>query len=219
MVYFQVQKIHVLCERDRDRHFIKALNLVNNGKLVFYSLGKRMNFKDAFQFASNHLLLKNTMILQADCYIGQGFEHLNETILSKKTMYFLTRHETPENVANELCTQSKEYCGPRSQYIGSHDGYLFRLLVPIPSELLDKIDYQTNLYSIENVLIYYFRKYGGYTIKNPCRILHIVHHHCIKSKVSHQDQFYTGKQKIDQYLNLTVDQKGWNVVLATFSDL
>ena len=214
-----MQEIHVLCEKDQDRHFIKALNLVNNCKLVFHSLGKRMNFKDAFQFASNHLLLKNTMILQADCYIGQGFEHLNETILSKKTMYFLTRHETPENVADELCTQAIEFCGPDSAYIGSHDGYLFRLLAPLPSELLDKINYRSNLYGIENVIIYYFREYGGYTIKNPCRILHIVHYHCIKSKESRNDGFFRGKQKIDQYLHLTVDEKGWDVVLATFSDL
>ena len=38
--------------------FIKSLKLNNSYKLVFHSLGKRTTFKDAFGFASNHLLQK-----------------------------------------------------------------------------------------------------------------------------------------------------------------
>ena len=126
--YSQVHEIHILCESHEDPPFIKALNLSMDWKLVFYFLGRRMRYKDAFQYASNNLLHKTAMIMNADCYVGKGFEYLDQDILSKKTVYALTRHETRENV--RLCN-AKDFCGPKSNYIGSHDAWLFRLLVPV----------------------------------------------------------------------------------------
>ena len=159
-----------------------------------------MHYKDAFEFASKHLLHKNTMIMNSDCYVDRGFEQLNETILINKTMYFLTRHETPEKV--RLC-HTTDFCGEKSKYIGSHDAFLFRFLVPLPSQLLDKIDYRPNLQGIEQVLMFYFTKYGGFKIKNPCRILHIVHHHCAteKDKKASSEYFINGR-RVDRYLKI-----------------
>ena len=153
--------------------------------------------------------------MHADCYIGQGFEYLNETILSKKTMYFLTRHVKPENV--HLCSHTKGLCGPTSRYIGSHDAFVFRLLVPVPPQLLDKIDYQPNLYGIEQVMMFNLRTYGGYEIKNPCRILHIIHHHCVKSGTENRGSLFQG-QRIDRYTKLSFRYQGAKV-RAPFSDL
>jgi len=158
-----------------DRHFIEDQNLPEVWKLNFHFLGRRMHYKDAFQYASNNLLRRNAMIMNADCYVDKGFEQLNETILNSKTMYALTRHETPENV--RLCN-AEDFCGPTAKYIGSHDAFLFRLLVPLPSQLLDSIDYRPNMLGIEQVLIFNFHKYVEFTTKNPCKILYIVHHHC-----------------------------------------
>ena len=98
---------------------------------------------------------------QGDCYIGKGFEHLDETILGNKTTYFLTRHDTPENV--HLCSHAhaQNLCGPTSRYLGSHDSLVFRFLVPVPSQLLDKMDYRPNLYGIEQVMMFNLRTYGN----------------------------------------------------------
>ena len=98
-----------------------------------------------------------------------------------KTMYALTRHETPENV--RLCN-AKDFCGPNAKYRGSHDAFLLRLLAPLPSQLLDSIDYRPNLLGIEQVLIFNFHKHAQFNTKNPCKILHIVHHHCSKLRNS-----------------------------------
>ena len=157
------------------------------------------------------------MIMQADCYIGKGFEHLDETILGNKTMYFLTRHDTPENV--HLCSHAhaQDLCGPTSSYLGSHDSLVFRLLVPVSSQLLDKIDYRLNLYGIEQVMMFNLRTYGGYKIKNPCKILHIIHHHCVKSGTDTGNGFFQG-QRLDDYLKLSVGHQGAKVQ-APFSDL
>ena len=137
------------------------------------------------------------MIMNADCSVDKGFEQLNVSILNRKTMYALTRHETPKN--KRLCHVS-DFCGPRSQYIGSHDAFLFRLLVPLPSELLDSIDYRPNIRGIEQVLIYYFKKYVQFDIKNPCKILYIVHHHC--SKERNETERSIQGQRVDDYLHI-----------------
>ena len=209
----QVKEVHILCESQQDNLFIQALNLTENWKLVFYFLGRRMRYKDAFEYASDYLLRKNTMIINADCYVDKGFEYLNEGILDKGTMYALTRHETHEHV--RLCNAT-DFCGPNSKYIGSHDAFLFRLLVPVSNQLLKKIDYRPNIVGIEEVLIFYLRKYGKFKIKNPCRILQIVHHHCSRKR-SKSERHIQG-QRIDRYLDITEGKKG-KIVKAPFSGL
>ena len=206
---FQVERIHILLESDMDRQAIKAQNLPEAWKLNFHFLGRRMHYKDAFQYASNNLLRRNVMIMNADCYVDKGFERLNESILNRKTMYALTRHETPENV--RLC-KAEDFCGPTAKYIGSHDAFLFRLLVPLPSQLLDSIDYRPNMLGIEQVLIFNFHKYVQFTTKNPCKILYVVHHHCSETR-DNAEQTVQGK-RLDHYLGIT-----GNFRLAEFSGL
>ena len=199
--FFQVENIHIFSESDTDPDNIKAQNLPEDWKLNFHFLGRRMRYRDAFQYASNNLLSRNVMIMNADCYVGKGFEQLNVTILNNKTMYALTRHETPEN--KRLCN-ARDFCGPKSHYHGSHDAFLFRLLVPLPSQLLDSIDYRPNIRGIEQVLIFYFKKYVQFNIKNPCRILYIVHHHCSKER-DMADRSFHG-QRVDRYLHVKRDR-------------
>ena len=167
-------------------------------KLNFHFLGRRMRYRDAFQYASNKLLRKNVMIMNADCYVDKGFELVDESILNNKTMYALTRHETPENV--RLC-RAREFCGPTSKYGGSHDAFLFRLLEPLPYQLLERIDYRPNIVGIEQVLLFNFHKYAQFNTKNPCKILHIVHHHC--SRLKNQGERTIQGKRIDHYLNIT----------------
>ena len=168
-----------------------------------------MRYRDAFQYASNNLLRRNVMIMNADCYVDKGFERVNESILVNKTMYALTRHETPENV--RLCN-ARDFCGPTSKYGASHDAFLFRLLVPLPYQLLESIDYRPNIGGIENVLMFNFHKYARFNTKNPCKILHIVHHHCSGLR-NRKERTIQGK-RIDHYLNIT--GKPWK---APFSGL
>ena len=158
------------------------------------------------------------MILHGDIYVHQGFEHLNETILSTKTMYFLTRHPMRRN--GSLCPHeaNEGTCDPKSRYVGSHDALLFRLLKPVSSEVLNKIDYRGNLYGIEQVLMFYLRTYEGFKFKNPCKIIQIVHRHCRKSAEKNHFGLFQG-QRIDDYLNLSYRHKARKLIYAPFSDL
>ena len=213
LIIFQVYKVHILCENSKDPDVIKAQNLREDWKLHFHFLGRRMRYKDAFQYASNNLLRRNVMIMNADCYVDKGFERLDESILNRKTMYALTRHETPASV--RYCN-ARDFCGPTAKYIGSHDAFLFRLLVPLPSQLLDSIDYRPNLIGIETVLIFNFQKYGRFEIKNPCKILYIVHYHC--SRVRNRQERSIQGQRIDRYLNIT-NRRGGKFHMPRFSGL
>ena len=198
LIFFQVAIIHIFLERDTDHYAIEGQNLPESWKLNFHFLGRRMRYKDAFQYASNNLLRRNVMIMNADCYVDKGFERLDESILNRKTMYALTRHETPENV--QFC-KAKDFCGPTSKYgSGSHDAFLFRLLVPLPSRLLDSIDYRPNIAGIEQVLMFNFYKNAQFSIKNPCKILYIVHHHC--SGIRNRTERNIQGKRIDHYLNI-----------------
>ena len=173
-----------------------------------------MRYKDAFHYASKQLLRRNVMIMNADCYVDKRFERLDESILNRKTMYALTRHETPANV--RLCN-ARDFCGPTAKYIGSHDAFLFRLLVPLPSPLLDSIDYRPNIVGIEQVLIFNFHKYERFEIKNPCKILHIVHHHC--SGVRNREERSIQGQRIDRYLNIKNQIRRGQFLMPRFSGL
>ena len=143
------------------------------------------------------------MIMNADCYVDKGFERLKESILNNKTMYALTRHETPKNV--QLC-KAKDFCGPTATYHGSHDAFLFRLLVPLPSQLLESIDYRPNMMGIEQVLIFNFKKYVQFNVKNPCKILHVVHHHC--SNERNETERTIHGHRLNGYLRIRRHQ-GW----------
>ena len=197
MNFWQVERIHIICENGSDPDDIKAQNLREDWKINFHFLGRRMRYRDAFQYASDNLLRRNVMIMNADCYVDRGFEQLDESILNNKTMYALTRHETPENV--QLCN-ARDFCGPTTRYRGSHDAFLFRLLVPLPSQLLESIDYRPNIRGIEQVLIFNFKKYLQFNVKNPCKILHIVHNHC--SNLRDETERSIEGQRVDRYLQL-----------------
>jgi len=209
-----VEKVHILSESEHHASYVKSLNLSMAGKLVFQTLGRRVRYKDSFLYASMNLIGKNGMIMNADCYVGKGFEHLDNNILRKKTMYSLTRHGPPAK--SGLCSVP-DMCGPNYPYQGSHDAWVFRLLSPLPDEVLDHIDYMPHLGGIEQVLMFYFRTSGGFTIKNPCKILHIVHYHCLRTSKLGDYQSVDGI-RIDHRLGLGVGSKG-NLVLAGFSDL
>ena len=187
------------------------------GKLVFQMLGRRIRYKDAFLYASKNLIGKTAIIMNADCYVDKGFELLDENILSNnKTMYALTRHGPPVN--SGLCVAPDHFkCDPGYRYRGSHDAWVFRLMAPLPDEVLNNTDYLPHLEGIEQVLMFHLRTSGGFTIKNPCKILQIVHYHCIRAPELGKYQ-YVGNSRLDAKLGLTIRKKG-RLVLAEFSDL
>ena len=184
-------------------------------KLHYYDLQRRMLYSDAFGYASSRLLRRNVMIINADCYLGKGFEKLKPELLQQGALYALSRHERPEAVKH---CGAFEHCGENSHYHGAHDAYLFHLRKPLSEDFLNKVGYTVDMYGMEQVLLYYLRQHEDFTIKNPCKILEIVHHHC--SKLRHPEiRVVDGQMRLDNYLGLRSGTVPYHLLVAPFSGL
>ena len=189
--------MHILCEDNRTAPAIASLMSKYYKKLKLVNLGQRLHYKHALEYASKNLLMKTCVIMNSDCYIGQGFEKINQTILQNGTIYALTRHGTKDHILNCSAT---DMCGPTSTYIGSHDAFIINLVKPIPNKILMKFDFRQNIYGAENAAIYFLQHFGKFIVKNPCRILHIYHNHCIRFDTG-ESKYISGKHL---YLHLKV---------------
>ena len=155
-----------------------------------------MLYGDAFRYVSEFLLNKTVIIMNADCYIGNGFHKLDINILRKGTIYALTRHETPEAI--KKC-RVKNFCAAQAKYIGSHDAFVMNLAKPFPRNVLDTLMVRQDIVGIEKFLIFSLRKLLKFTIKNPCHILIIFHNHCTKFR-NKQSRLIHGKRFNTLYL-------------------
>ncbi|XP_032241499.2 uncharacterized protein LOC5515775 isoform X2 [Nematostella vectensis] len=201
-----VREVHILCESSREVSFINNLQFPNTHKLVLAVNKRRMRYSDAFRYASTRLIGKTSIIINADCYIGQGFEKLGTWPRSQRIVYALTRHETADNI--RAC-KTKDFCGPNSTYIGSHDAFVLLPIRPLSATFLDAIDYRPDIAGAENVVIRALRK-DGFVVRNPCKILFIYHNHCSKAR-NKKGRLVQG-MRLERYLNVT---KG----IARFSGL
>lgn len=174
--FFQVKKIHILCENDQAIEFILHNFTLDTRKLVMKNIGHRLLYSEALDYVSNQLLHETSIIMNADIYLGKGFDKLDPNILKQGTIYALTRHEDPERL--KACPGVEEFCGNKSIYIGSHDAFVMHLVRPIPDKVIQIMKYRPNISGSENALIYMLEKHGQFRFKNPCSILHVIHHHC-----------------------------------------
>lgn len=178
--------------------------------IVYHSLNRRLLYSDAFRYVSHFLMNKNAVIINADCYIGEGFEKLDSDILSKKTIYALTRHEP--SYATDC--KGKDFCSSTAKYIGSHDAFVLHLKKPLPDQLLEALMVRPDIVGVEKFVIFNLRKTGGFKVKNPCRILYIFHNHC--TQLRHRElRLVQGKRLNILYLS-TIPRRETN---APFSGL
>ena len=158
-------------------------------------------------YASVFLLDKTTIFINADCYIENGFDKLKTGILRNGVVYALSRHEKPENIRK---CKAADFCSNR--YMFAHDAYVFHLAAPIPRKVIEKTDFRAHIYGLETVLIFNLREYGGFTVRNPCKILRILHNHC--SNIRKPEDRYINGKSADQ-----VAKVGLSHGMALFSDL
>ena len=174
----EVSQIHLLYESEQTHRYIAGLNLTDPcGKLHYSPLGHRMKYRDAFEYGNGAAFRgKMVMIMNADIYLGQGFDLIADPDLTN-TVFALTRHEQNPGPAWEgkcgldLC---EHYRNAKGGYL-SHDAFLF--LSPIRPEFPPRVDFLPNLMGAENVVVHELKKLG-YRLANPCKTLWTYHHHC-----------------------------------------
>ena len=174
-----IKKVHVLVRERETLNFLKRIDFISGKKMIIQLTDEPVTMKQQLIYASNCLKNEIVAISHQDNKFGQGWERLKpEILLKKKVVYALTRH-TALNIACQGSDGSPN-CNPGSQYVGSHDTLVFGVTSKfIPSELQIPDLVTPNLNGMENVLIWSFQKLG-YKVMNPCRVLHVHHHHCVK---------------------------------------
>ena len=173
-----IKKVHVLVREREAVSFLKRINFVSGEKMIIQLTDEPVTMKQQLIYASNCLKNEIVAISHQDNKFGHGWEKLKpEILLKKKIMYALTRH-TALNITCKGSSLSAN-CDPGSKYIGSHDTFVFGVTRKFKSSELQIFDSITpNLYGMENVLIWFFKKLG-YKVMNPCPLLHVHHHHCV----------------------------------------
>ena len=171
-----VTTVHLLVNQPSAEQRLQKLSLHNEYKIVVRSIESLPKYKDFFVYINEKLLNRFVVMLNMDIYIGEGFELLNKTFLTKSNIsYVLTRHGRQER----RCDMSGRYgyCGRR--YIGSHDTYIFVLTRPLSEPQLAELNYDANVMGAENRLIWLLRRKLKKKLLNPCNVLKTYHSHCI----------------------------------------
>ena len=154
---------------------------VGDDKVSIYDNGRPPTMKQVFQYISDHLMNKIVVVSNGDIYLGSGFDRLNHAIMiEQRIMYTLTRHHAPES----NCTEGGALCS--TAYYGSHDTFVFILNEPIPSDVLDELDYQLGSPGSENRLMWAFKTKLNYCLLNPCSVLETYHFHCSGVRTYHE---------------------------------
>lgn len=171
--YTAINKIHVLLEDDIGLEEMKKEGInVDDKKLIIYKLGKRMLFKDAFEYANKKLSGKIVIILHTDIYLVSGFENIKTTNLKNK-MYALARTNNVDGKNTGRGIKIKKIPNKKGDYCVSFDGFSF--LSPLPEKLINEANHQQNIWGAENRLVYIFKKHN-YDVITP-NILKMVHWH------------------------------------------
>ena len=161
---------------------------IDDKKIIIHDNRRPPTMLEVFRYASDRLMNKIIIVSNGDIYIGSGFNKLNHAIMiEQRIMYTLTRHHAPEG----NCTEGGALCS--TAYYGSHDTFVFILNEPIPSDVLDELDYQLGSPGSENRLMWAFKTKLNYCLLNPCFVLKTYHFHCSGVRTSHERININGK--------------------------
>ena len=170
-----VRKIHILTtDASELTQRLNRFELSNRSKLLTFELRCIRTMRDVFEYISQNLVGLDVMFLNADIYLGSGFDRVDPVVMREnKIVYSLTTQSKKEESCGEI-----DRCLGMWFYHGSHDAFLFHLYEPFPVSFLEHLDYLLPSSGMENVLIWLFKTKLKHCVLNPCSILEIFHLHC-----------------------------------------
>jgi hypothetical protein len=189
-----VTNMHIITANKTLLEKASRKEVVGDHKVSIYDNGRPPTMKEVFQYVSDHLVNKIVVVSNGDIYLGSGFDRLNHSIMTEqRIMYTLTRRHAPES----NCTEEDSEALCSLQYKGSHDTFIFILKEPIPSDVLDELDYQLGCLGSENRLMWAFETKFDYCLLNPCCVLETYHFHCSGVRTSdYQERINTNGKSV-----------------------
>ncbi|XP_046864072.1 uncharacterized protein LOC124457991 [Xenia sp. Carnegie-2017] len=170
-----VKNVHVLVNQGSAEKRLNHLGVRNKHKLVICYYEGMPSYRHFLKYVSQRLQNKIIAITNMDVYLGEGFEKLNVTFLTKHNIaYVLTRSGKIE----KRCNMSHGIVCER-RYVGSHDTYIMNLTNAISDEVLEIMKMDMNIGGIDNRLLWVLKKKMNKKLLNPCHFLKTYHNHCV----------------------------------------
>ena len=170
-----VKKVHLLTTNTEETtRRLENFGLSGHNKLLIVEVNSIEKMQDAFAYISHNLVGTDVVFLNADIYLGNGFDRVDPVVMREnKIVYSLTTQSKKEESCGEV-----DRCLGMWFYHGSHDAFLFHLSEPFSVSFLEHLDYLLPSSGMENVLIWLFKTKLKHCVLNPCSILEMFHLHC-----------------------------------------
>jgi hypothetical protein len=173
-----VQQVHLLTSNSTETQ-VRFKEFTSNSKLVISEVESINKTRDIFEYVSQTLLHKDVMVINADIYLGDGFDKINATLMDRRNiMYAISRHPAPEHIKCGKGRKNFRSVDKCRKYSDSHDTFLFRLKKPLKERLLQNFDFPYPTRGMEGRMIWFFKRVLKYCVLNPCSILETFHYHC-----------------------------------------
>ena len=178
--YEHLESLHVLLETYEDyTELCSVVDVENCEKLVIFFINKRMNYKEAFEYANEKLNDKIVIILHSDIFLLSGFDLIDKDVhFLEKKMYALTRTNRYQGLDTDNKNNVRVKIINGKKYSATIDGWCLR--TPIEENIVNEAFHQQNVFGSENRLIYIFKK-NNYEVISP-RCLVMIHWHKSSSR-------------------------------------
>lgn len=211
LLHKHVKQVHLLIENDKDQQELETVYSRLNSrpdlcdKVIPIWLGRRMTYRDAFEYCNNQLVNEIAVVMNADIFMGPGINELLEQrdrvfgFLTPKTsgtkdtspvVLSLTRHEPSlcrhysmamSGTREQNQTTSKpslEWCG--CPFLKDRRYYgchdSFWFIPPLSTSVLDQCNHVQNRWGAEHKVLNSLMK-EGYHVFNPSVSIVTFHHH------------------------------------------
>eukprot|EP00794_Sanderia_malayensis_P020092 gene20092-22062_t len=192
-----IDEIHILVKEEEAVDYLRRLPLKNTEKVVInFMQGNTVDMKAQLQYSGHCLKDRIVAISHMDNLFGKGWDKLDAGILrNNHIMYALTRHLAKYIPGCEGLHPAWNCDYP---YHGSHDVFMFHVKEELTSRMLKPLDEVTpDLYGMEAVMIWLFKKKLNYSVMNPCLVLYVHHQHCIPIRKSNKRRVNSDDQSAD----------------------
>lgn len=179
-----LDEVHILTEQIFDLSFIpKELGT----KLVQINVGKRLDYKTAFDYYNKHLSSYICILSNADIFTDESLELLDYMNLDS-TVLALTRYEFNDDKKTALLygmehrSKANIIYPDYSPTIWSQDAWVWKMNVIN----IENSDFRLGVYGCDNRIAHFIIK-SGYNIYNPSHIISISHYDRLSSKLINGD--------------------------------
>jgi hypothetical protein len=171
-----IDEIHIFLEEDCDFDFIKNKRNINCVKKI---TGKRINFKDIFEYYNNYLVNNICILMNSDIYLDASVKLVKNINFSKEKVFIsLNRYENNDDNVPSLLNglemndadfkNCQSFLKPYQKSIWSQDVWIWSNKIDVND--IEQFNFELGVVGCDNYLNY-LMNINGYKVLNCSRII------------------------------------------------